>query len=152
MGYVEGVDHFYQFGKYYVPETTLESSPVAKCKGWAVCGVLTALSGYSNDYQAVEDEILGLYRKPLGYDGFGNLGGFDFKMAAWDSYQSDHMSGNFSKAGITDGTFDKKNAKTYSPAMDWLTSLVLSGRWHFSVMTKLCSGASRMSFAVGIVN
>ena len=40
------------------------------------------------------------------------------------------MSGNLEKAGITAVPFPK-NAKTYSPVMDWFESLVLAGRVHF---------------------
>jgi phage terminase large subunit-like protein len=41
------------------------------------------------------------------------------------------MSGNLEKAGITAVPFPK-NAKTYSPVMDFYTSLALAGRLHYA--------------------
>ncbi len=147
MGLVEGQEHFYSFGKYYLPEKTIEASPIAQYKGWAARGFLTAMPGYSNDYEQVQKDILAMYRQPLGYGEFGNPDGYNFKLAAWDNWQADQMSGNFSKAGITNVSFDK-NAKIYSPVMDFLTSLVLSGRWHLPLMTRFCFGVSPTSFAI----
>jgi phage terminase large subunit-like protein len=130
-GFLDGVEHFYLFGKYYLPSETVESSPIATYKGWAAKKLLTVHTGASNDYTAIEGDILSLYRRYLGYGAVANVEGFHFKAAAFDSWQAQQMSGNLEKAGISSVPFPK-NAKTYSPVMDWFTSLVLAGRVHFS--------------------
>ena len=72
-----------------------------------------------------------LYRQSLGYGAVANEDGFAFKGVAFDNWQGQQMSGNLEKAGITAVPFPK-NAKTYSPVMDWFQSLVLAGRVHFA--------------------
>ena len=130
-GYLDGVEHFYLFGRYYLPAETVEASPIAQYKGWAQRGLLTTNAGPSNDYTAIENDILSLYRQHLGYGAVQNEDGFSFKAVAYDNWQAQQMSGNLEKAGITAIWFPK-NAKTYSPVMDFFTSLALAGRIHFA--------------------
>jgi len=129
-GYLEGVEHYYLFGKYYLPSETVQASPIAAYKGWAARKLLITHTGPSNDYAAIEDDILALYRQHLGYGAVSNADGFKLKAMAFDSWQAAQLSGNLEKAGITAIPF-AKNAKTYSPVMDWFTSLALAGRLHF---------------------
>jgi len=130
-GYLEGVEHFYLFGKYYLPTETVEASPISQYRGWAKKGLLITHPGPSNDYAAIEGDILALYRQHLGYGAIQNDDGFAFKGVGFDNWQAQQMSGNLEKAGITAIPFPK-NAKTYSPVMDFFTSLALAGRLHFS--------------------
>ncbi len=131
-GFLEGVEHYYLFGRYYLPTETVASSPVSAYKGWAAKKLLISHAGASNDYAAIEGDILSLYRHSLGYGALANEDGFKFQGCAFDSWQAQQMSGNLEKAGITSLPFPK-NAKTYSPVMDWFQSLVLAGRVHFDV-------------------
>jgi len=130
-GFIDGVQHYYLFGKYYLPSETVQASPISQYKGWATKNLLTTHTGPSNDYAAIENDILALYRQHLGYGAVNNENGFKFKAVAYDSWQAQQMSGNLEKAGITAVPFPK-NAKTYSPVMDFFTSLALAGRLHFS--------------------
>jgi phage terminase large subunit-like protein len=130
-GYLDGVEHFYLFGKYYLPAETVEASPISQYKGWAARGLLITHPGPSNDYAAIEGDILGLYRQHLGYGAIQNDDGYAFKGVGFDNWQAQQMSGNLEKAGITAIPFPK-NAKTYSPVMDFFTSLALAGRLHFA--------------------
>jgi phage terminase large subunit-like protein len=130
-GFLDGVQHFYLFGKYYLPSETVQASPISQYKGWAERGLLITHAGPSNDYDAIEGDILALYRQHMGYGAVSNDEGFKFKAVAFDNWQAQQMSGNLEKAGITAIPFPK-NAKTYSPVMDWFTSLALSGRLHFA--------------------
>jgi phage terminase large subunit-like protein len=130
-GFLDGVEHYYLFGKYYLPSETVQASPIAPYKGWAARSLLTTHAGPSNDYAAIEGDILGLYRQHIGYGAVQNEDGYKFKAVAYDSWQAQQMSGNLEKAGITAVSFPK-NAKTYSPVMDWFTSLALAGRIHFA--------------------
>ncbi len=130
-GFLDGVQHYYLFGKYYLPSETVQESPISQYKGWASRKLLTTHTGPSNDYAAIEGDILALYRLHLGYGAIQNEDGFKFKAVAYDSWQAQQMSGNLEKAGITAIPFPK-NAKTYSPVMDFFTSLALAGRLHFA--------------------
>jgi phage terminase large subunit-like protein len=130
-GYLAGVEHYYLFGKYYLPAETVEASPISQYKSWAQRGLLITHAGPSNDYTAIENDILSLYRQHLGYGAVQNEDGFSFKAVAYDNWQAQQMSGNLEKAGITAISFPK-NAKTYSPVMDFFTSLALAGRIHFA--------------------
>jgi len=129
-GFLDGVEHYYLFGRYYLPSETVAASPISAYKGWASNNLLISHVGASNDYAAIEGDILALYRQSLGYGAVNNEDGFSFKGCAFDSWQGQQMSGNLEKAGITAVPFPK-NAKTYSPVMDWFESLVLAGRVHF---------------------
>ncbi len=130
-GYLNDIEHYYLFGRYYLPSETVEKSPIAAYKGWAQKQILTVHTGASNDYAAIEGDILALYRQHLGYGAVANEDGFKFKAVAFDNWQGQQMSGNLEKAGITAVPF-AKNAKTYSPVMDWFQSLALAGRIHFA--------------------
>lgn len=51
---------FVAIGKFFLPEDTVDRSPVAQFKGWAHQGYLTVTPGGATDYQRIEDEILEL--------------------------------------------------------------------------------------------
>lgn len=130
LGYLDGKEHYYAFGRYWLPEETVKSSPVSQYKGWAARGLLTVMPGFSNDYEQIQRDILSQYRRLMGYGAVSNPDGFRFEAAAYDSWQAEQMAGNLEAAGITTVSF-AKNAKTYTPVMDWVEGLVLEGRLHF---------------------
>ncbi len=74
-GYLDGIEHYYLFGKYYLPTETVEASPISVYKGWAKRGLLITHPGPSNDYAAIEGDILALYRQHLGYEQFRTMTG-----------------------------------------------------------------------------
>jgi phage terminase large subunit-like protein len=111
-GYLDGIEHFYLFGKYYAPAET-DSKSVAP-----------------NDDEAIADDILSLYRNHLGYGvTINDEKGFTFKALAHDSWAT--PSAKFERAGISPLPFTK-TARTFSPVMDWFMSLALAGRVHFT--------------------
>jgi phage terminase large subunit-like protein len=103
-GYLEGAEHFYLFPTYCEPE--------------------------ANDDEKLADAVLGNFRNHLGYGvTLNSETGFKIKALAHDAYIP--PSARFEKNGINTLEFHK-TAKTFSPVMDWLMSLLLSGRIHFS--------------------
>lgn len=46
------------FGKFFLPEKTIERSPIAQMAGWAERGHIIATDGDQADYQLIEDEIV----------------------------------------------------------------------------------------------
>jgi phage terminase large subunit-like protein len=129
-GFLDGVQHYYLFGKYYLPTETVATSPISQYRGWAARGLLVTHPGPSNDYNLIEADILELYRQHLGYGAVRNADGFKFVAGAYDEWQAESLRCSVEAAGIKTIPF-KKNAKSYSPVMDWFTSLVLQGRIHF---------------------
>src|ERR1019366_6896003 len=53
-GFLDNVEHYYLFGRYYLPAETVASSPVSAYKGWAQRGLLISNGVASNDYAAIE--------------------------------------------------------------------------------------------------
>lgn len=102
-GYLDGVENYYLFGKYYDSE--------------------------ANSDEQLADAILGGYRNHIGYGVTEHADdGFSLKAFAHDSYLT--PSPRLEKSGISALSFTK-TARTFSPVMDWTMSLALAGRLHF---------------------
>jgi phage terminase large subunit-like protein len=103
-GYLDGVEHFYLFPKYYEPE--------------------------ANDNEQLADAVLGSYRNHIGYGvTLHDDDGFKIKALAHDAYIE--PSARLEKNGISTLPFSK-TPRTFSPVMDFLMSLALAGRIHFA--------------------
>lgn len=50
--------HYVWFGRYYLPERTIEKSPIAQMAGWARQGHIIATEGDQADFQRIEDDII----------------------------------------------------------------------------------------------
>jgi phage terminase large subunit-like protein len=102
-GYLDGVEHFYLFGRYY--------------------------DSGANDDEQLADSILAGYRNHVGYGVTEHADdGFALTALAHDSWQK--PSPRLEKNGISALPF-AKTARTFSPVMDWAMSLALAGRLHF---------------------
>lgn len=55
---IAGKDHYYLFGRYYIPEETAAEPENAHYQGWIHDGHLAATDGNIIDYQRIEDDIL----------------------------------------------------------------------------------------------
>jgi phage terminase large subunit-like protein len=69
-----GNDDFVRFGKYYLPESALESGASDHYKAWALDGWLTITDGEIIDFNEIKSDILDICSKfnvrELGYDPF----------------------------------------------------------------------------------
>ena len=102
--YLAGVEHYYLFAQYFEP--------------------------LANSDAQLADAILGQFRKHIGYGVTLNAeDGFNFKALAHDLWMAPDPK--IEASGIACLPF-AKNAKTFSPVMDWLVSLIISNRVHFS--------------------
>jgi len=119
---VEGVTHYFHFGRYYIPEETLANSPVAQLKGWAARGLLIKHPGPCLNIQRIQDDIIAMKKD-----------GWKITAAAYDEWQAEQTAGNVTEEGgyPTDMIKFGKTAKNYSPTMDFFQSLVLEKRFHF---------------------
>lgn len=63
---------YYTFGRYWLPEETVESSANAQYRGWADSGVITATPGNTIDFGYIEDELIEVCSKfnvrEIGFD------------------------------------------------------------------------------------
>jgi phage terminase large subunit-like protein len=130
-GYVPGDtrEHYYAFTQNYLPAETLENSPISQYKRWAATKQIIIHPGGTLDIAAIEADILCRYRRVIGYGAVNNENGFKITAAAFDSWQASQLSSNLTNAGILAVEFPK-NAKTYSPVMDFFAALVIEGRFH----------------------
>jgi len=129
IGYIGSVRHYYAWSTNYLPNDTVQNSPIAGYRGWAARHLLTVHPGATISHEAIEQDILARYRRLVGYGAVENPEGFKITAAAYDSWQASQISDNLQRAGIESIEFSK-NAKTYSPVMDFFSALVLEGRFH----------------------
>jgi phage terminase large subunit-like protein len=102
--YLDGAEHFYLFPTYFEPE--------------------------ANDDEKLAEAVLANFRNHLGYGvTLNSETGLKIKALAHDAYIP--PSARIEKNGIDVLEFHK-TPKTFSPVMDWLMSLLLSGRVHFA--------------------
>jgi len=74
---VEGEDHFYVFGRYYVPEATVQDPRNRHYQGWARDGILVATEGDEIDQDRIKEDLLADCRRfqvlELGFDEWGAI-------------------------------------------------------------------------------
>jgi phage terminase large subunit-like protein len=126
----ETPEHYYCWTKNYLPSETIAGSPISAYRGWAARGCITAHEGPSLRLENIQEDILANYRRSLGYGTWQNEDAYQLEAVAYDEWQAAQMAGNLSTAGVAAIPF-KKDAKNYGPTMDFFTSLVLEGRFHF---------------------
>lgn len=123
-------EHYYCWTKNYLPAETVAGSPISAYRGWAARGQIITHEGPSLRLENIQEDILANYRRSLGYGTWQNEDAYKLEALAYDDWQAAQMAGNLSAAGLAAIPF-KKDAKNYSPVMDFFTSLVLEGRFHF---------------------
>jgi phage terminase large subunit-like protein len=125
----KGEDYF-AFGRYYIPEETIENSGNSQYSGWEKTGKLIATPGASTDFAAIEADVLALAAK------------FKVRILAKDPYQSHFIGTRIAEAGLEVRDVSKSNKLVYSPATKALESLILDRKFHYDgdpVMTWMFS-------------
>jgi phage terminase large subunit-like protein len=110
-------DDYYAFGRYYVPQETVENASNSQYSGWERTGKLTATTGAVTDFAAVENDVLELCAR------------FKVQEIAKDPWQSAYLGTRMQDQGLT--VVDvRQTVQMMSAPMKELESLVLSGRFH----------------------
>lgn len=110
-------DHYYAFGKYFLPQETVENSANSQYSGWERTGRIIATPGAVLDFAAIEDYILDL------------CGRYKVQEIAKDPWQSAYLGTRLQDQGLT--VVDvRQTVQMMSAPMKELESLVLSGRFH----------------------
>ena len=112
-------DDYFAFGRYYIPEETIENSGNSQYSGWEKTGRLIATPGASTDFAAIEADILALAQKVKP------------RIVSKDPYQSHFIGTRLTEAGLEVRDVSKSNKLVYSPATKALESLILDKKFHF---------------------
>jgi phage terminase large subunit-like protein len=113
------------FGKFFLPETTLERSPIAQMSGWAAEGHIIATDGDQADYQLIEDEIVAWC------DLFEDVREIDFDRALASRMAPNlktRLMPRMGKDGVERFVITvPQTVETMNPAMQLIESLTLAG-------------------------
>jgi len=109
--------HYYVFGKYWLPNDTIEKSSNAKYEGWARDGYVVRSDGATNDFDVIEEELRQLASQ------------FDVKGIAFDPWNAKQMMDHLIKDGAP--VVEVRNTvENFSPATKELLALIAEKRIH----------------------
>lgn len=109
--------HYYAFGRYYLPEETVEESDNSQYRGWADSGFLTETDGNTTDFARIREELVEL-RDTLAIAEVGI-----------DVYQARQLGNELQEEGFTVVEIPM-TVKQLSEPMKELEAAVLGGRFH----------------------
>ena len=114
---IDGKRHFYVFGKYYLPEETVQTSTNDFYDGWVKDGWLTATEGNIIDFGVIEDDL----REDK------NL--FQIEEVPYDPFQATQLSTRMMAEGFPMVQMGA-TVKNFSEPMKELDAIVRDGRLH----------------------
>jgi len=114
---INGDAHYYVFGKYYLPEETVEESGNEQYQGWAHEGRLTLTPGNVIDFAYIEDDLK------------DDASRFEVVEVPYDPFQATQLSTRMLEEGFQMVEM-RPTTLNFSEPMKELESLVLSGRLH----------------------
>lgn len=127
--FIGGLEHFYVFSRFYLPEEAAEGGVNSHYAGWARAGYMTLTPGNIIDFAYIEDDII------------QDVGRFAVSEVAYDPFQATYLATRLMDAGVN--VVEYRNiVKTMSEPMKMLEALVLAGRLHHDgnpVMTWMIS-------------
>lgn len=105
---------YYLFGRYYLPEDTVETSPNSQYSGWVRSGRLVQTPGAITDYDYIERDLLDFAAR------------FRIREVAYDPYQATQFATRMSAQGLQMVEM-RQIVATLSEPMKELEAQVLSG-------------------------
>lgn len=115
---IEGVRHYYAFGRYYLPEDAAEDGRNSQYSGWARDGKLTLTDGNVTDFSVIEDDIREDAKR------------FEVQNCAFDPWQASAIMQRLQQDGLPVVEY-RQTVQNLSEPMKELEALVLSKRFHF---------------------
>lgn len=109
--------HYYAFGRYYLPEATVEGNTNSQYGGWARRGLLTTTEGNVTDFGVIKDDLRA----------DANL--FQVREVPFDPWQATQLAGEMLTEGLPMVEY-RQTVQNLSEPMKQLEALVLSGRFH----------------------
>lgn len=111
------VEHFYSFGRYYLPEAAVIDGRNSQYAGWEIEGRLITTPGDVLDFDRVRDDLLDDSRR------------FQMLEIAYDPWQALQLALQLQAEGATVIEY-RNTVQNFSAPMKELQALVLQGRWH----------------------
>jgi len=118
MSLFEQDGHYYAFGKYYLPEETIENAANSQYSGWVRMGRLEPTPGEVIDFDTIEDDIKDFSSK------------VEIKSLAYDPFQATQFASHMLEQGFPMVEV-RPTVLNFSEPMKQLEALVLSGKFHF---------------------
>lgn len=118
-GKKEKFPHYFAFGKYWLPEATVEKAQNDKYAGWVEEGYLTAASGEVIDFNDIEANIR------------EDCSRHTVREVDHDPYQASQMMTSLTNDNIMCVDIPR-NVRFFSPAMKELEAAIASRRFHFN--------------------
>jgi len=115
--HVDGKQHFYAFGRYWLPEAAIHKTQNSQYQGWVINEHLQTCPGETNDFDVVEDEIRNQYRR------------FEVQEVAHDQYNATSFVNHLQPEGVVMVEVPQRT-QFFSPAMKELEAAVYDGRFH----------------------
>ena len=126
---IDGKQHFFCFGQYYLPRDTVDRGENSQYQGWESMGLLTVTDGAVIDFGVIEDDLL------------ADCSRFEVREVPYDPFQATQMSTRMAAQGVPMVEM-RPTVLNFSEPMKQLEALVLQGRLHHNgdpVMTWMMS-------------
>lgn len=114
---VEGKPHYFAFGRYYLPEDTVETSGNSQYQGWAIEGRLVQTPGNVTDYGYIRQDLRDLASR------------FELREVPYDPFQATQLSTELMDEGFPMVEM-RPTVMNFSEPMKELEAAVLEGRFH----------------------
>lgn len=114
---IDGVQHYFAFGTYWLNEAAIEAGTNSQYKGWASAGHIVSTPGNVTDFGVIEDDLLADHEM------------FTLTDAPYDPFQATQFSQRMVAANLPMIEVGA-TVKNFSEPMKWLEALVLEGRFH----------------------
>jgi phage terminase large subunit-like protein len=114
---VDGAEHYYLYGRHYLPESRVELAESRHYQGWVIDGHMVATDGDIIDHDAIRDDLTDDAER------------FRVVRLGYDPYNATQLAVELDRAGI-DVLEIRQTVAYLSDPMKWLEALVLAGRLH----------------------
>ena len=117
MREIDGKQHFYVFGHYYLPRETVERGENSQYQGWETLGLLTVTDGAVIDFGVIEEDLL------------RDCSEFQVQEIPYDPFQATQLSTRMMAQGAPMVEM-RPTVLNFSEPMKQLEALVLQKRLH----------------------
>jgi phage terminase large subunit-like protein len=116
---LNGADHYYAFGRYYLPEDAIEEAKAnqALYRKWIIQGHLLQTEGAEIDFDVIREDVKAMASR------------FHVQEVAYDPWRATQLAHQLAKDGATVVEF-RQTVQNMSPAMKELMAAVKGGRFH----------------------
>lgn len=116
---VNGEDHYYLFGDYWLPRGAVENGANSQYQGWEYENLLHVTEGPVTDYGQIKDTIIEDCKR------------FNVVEVAYDPFQATQIAGELSQENVPMLEY-RQTVQNMSEPMKSFQALVLAGRIHFN--------------------